>query len=176
MIGDTGCPLERTVKMTSLARDTRRPPECPHYRGLEPPQVVLCHRRHGHPVEGQRGDRGADGSLPLGIGREAGKATQGAAPRLLTPGQHRARGHGASNGDFDAELAEGCRQWDGNPPEQHRRGALFSPDPGAGLVHADVLSRDPQPLFRRGDHFLEGGRAQGRCLGVVCVARRPSAA
>ena len=42
---------------------TRRPPEGPHYRGLEPPQVGLRHRRHGHPMEGQQGDQGADGSF-----------------------------------------------------------------------------------------------------------------
>ena len=113
----------------------------------------------GIPMEGQRGDQGGDGSLQPVIGREVGKATQGALPRLQTPGPQRTRGLGASNGDVDAQLAEGRCHWDGDPPEQHRRGALFPLDPGARLVHADVLPRDPQPLLRRGDRFVDGGRA-----------------
>ena len=129
----------------------RRSPQGPHYRGLQPPQVGLRHRRHGHPMEGQRCDQGADGLLLPVIGREVGEATQGAPPRLHAPGQYRTRGLGAPNGDVHAELAEGRHQRDGGPPDQHRQGALFPLDPGARLVHADVLPCDPQPLLRRGD-------------------------
>ena len=100
-----------------------------------------------------------------------GQAAQGAPSRLQAPGQHQSRDLGASNCDVDAELAESRRQRDGDPPEQYGRGALLSLDPGAGLVHADVLPSDPQPLLRRGDRVLECGRAQGHRLGVVRVAR-----
>ena len=37
----------------------------------------------------------------------------------------------------------------------------------------DVLTCDLQPLLRRGDRPLEGGRAQGHRLGVIRIARRP---
>ena len=62
------------------------------------------------------------------------------------------------------------RDWD--TPEHDRRGALFPLEPGAGLVHADVLARDLQPLLCRGDRPLQGGRAQGKCVGIIRRARR----
>ena len=102
-----------------------------------------------------------------------GEAVKGAPSRFQAPGQHRPRDLGAPNGDVDAELAESRRHQDRDSPEQNRRGALFPLDPGAGIVHADVLARDVQPLLRCGDRPLEGGRAQGHLLGVIRIARRP---
>ena len=95
---------------------------------------------------------------------------QGAPPRLRMPGHNRPINPGAPNGDVNAELPEGRRQLDWDPSEQHRRGPLFPLDPRAGIVHADGLSRDLQPLLRRGDSPLEGGRAQGHRLGVLRIA------
>ena len=50
----------------------RRPPHGPYHRNFEPPHVGLRHRSHRHPMEGQRGNRGADGPLPPVIRREMG--------------------------------------------------------------------------------------------------------
>ena len=102
-----------------------------------------------------------------------GEAAEGAPARLQEPGQHRPRHLGAPNGDVDAKLAEGIRQRDRDTPEQDRWGTLFPLDPGARLVRAHVLARDLQPLLRRGDRPLQGGRAQGHCLSVVYISRRP---
>ena len=137
----------------------RGPPQGPHNRGFQPPQVGFHHRRDGHTMERKRGDQRADSPLPTVIGREVGEAAKGAPSRFQAPGQHRPRDPRAPNGDVDAELAESRRQRDPGSREQDGRGALFPLDPGARFVHADVLSRDLQPLLRRGDRLLEGGRA-----------------
>ena len=73
----------------------------------------------------------------------------------------------ATHGHVHTELAEVARHWEGVPAKEYRRGPLLALDLGAGIVHADVLPPDPQPLRCGRSGGLERRRPHGHCVGVV---------
>ena len=112
------------------------------------------HALAGHRVRGGEGDAGRS-VPPLGAGTAPG-------PWPWSP-QWQCRRRAGERASLAGWELPGAA-----PP-----GRLVPLDPGARLVHADVLPYDPQPLLRRGDRLPEGGRAEGHRLGVIRVARRP---
>ena len=109
---------------------------------VQPPQVGVHHQCDSHSMERQRGDYRVDDPLSAFIGGDVGEAAESAPSRFQASGNHRPRDSGTPNGDADGKLVESCRQRNRDTLEQDGRGALFSMDPGVGLVHADVLARD----------------------------------
>ena len=149
--------------MISLARDRRVTPDTARTTAVSGPH------KSGSVTEAT----GTPWTLSAFIGGEVGEAAESAPSRFQATGEHRPSNYETPNGDVDAKLAETRYQRDRGTQEQHRSGALFTLDLGARIVHADVLARDMQPLLRRGDRPLQGGRAQGHYLGIVRMARRP---